>query len=112
MRYELYRRDYLKYGPGASEEEQVQRTRTPQKGEVLGVVDQMLGAGRMKVRCTDGKERICSVPGKFKRRLWIKMGMVVLVEPWEIKGDERGNIIYRYSRTQTKWLIDNGYMTL
>jgi len=37
---------------------------------------------------------------------------VVLVEPWELKGDERGNIIYRYSRAQTKWLIDNGYMTL
>jgi translation initiation factor 1A len=50
------------------------------------------------VRCTDGKDRLCSIPGRLRRRFWIKEGDVVIVKPWVVEGDERGDIMWRYSQ--------------
>tara|TARA_Y100000310_G_C20616440_1_gene780895 strand:- start:367 stop:729 length:363 start_codon:yes stop_codon:yes gene_type:complete len=86
------------------------RVRTPREGQVLGVVDQRLGASRMKVSCIDGKNRICKIPGKLTRSLWVREGNTVLVEPWEYGGDEKGNIIYKYSQAQVQWLRNKGYL--
>ncbi|RLG17862.1 translation initiation factor eIF-1A [Nanoarchaeota archaeon] len=86
------------------------RVRMPREGELFGVVDQLLGGARFKVKCSDGKERICRVPGKLRRRLWIKQGNVVLVKKWDLQGDERGDIVYRYNKTQTEYLRSKGFL--
>lgn len=86
------------------------RVRTPREGQVLGIIDQRLGASRMKVSCIDGKTRICKIPGKLTRNLWVREGNTVLVEPWEYGGDEKGNIIYKYSQAQVQWLRNKGYL--
>jgi translation initiation factor 1A len=70
----------------------------------------MLGAGRFKVNCKDKKERICRVSGKFKKREWVNTGDVVLVEPWTVQSDERGDIIWKYKRAQVEWLRNKGYI--
>lgn len=93
-----------------SGEQQNVRARTPRGEEVLGVVDQRVGGSRSKVRCLDGKERICRIPGRLKRRLWIREGDTVIVEPWEFGGDEKGDIIYKYRPYQVSWLKNNGYL--
>jgi translation initiation factor 1A len=85
-------------------EEQIGRIRLPKGNEVIGKVVQMMGYGKMTVKCTDGKVRLCRVPGRFRYRLWIRVGNIVLVKPWELAEDERGDIIYRYSRAQAQWL--------
>jgi translation initiation factor 1A len=64
----------------------------------------MMGYGKMTVKCTDGKVRLCRIPGRFRNRLWIRVNNIVLVKPWELAEDERGDIIYRYSRAQAQWL--------
>jgi len=92
------------------ENEEVTRVRTPVKNEVLGIVEDMLGAGRFRVNCRDNKIRICRVSGKFKRRQWIRPGDVVLVKPWEVEGDEKGNLIWKYKRAQVEWLKKKGYL--
>lgn len=94
----------------SNEDEGITRARVPRSGQVIGKVEQMMGYGKMKVKCTDGKTRLCRIPGKFRRRLWIKVGNIVLVEPWELSRDERGDIIYRYKRSQAKWLVKKGYL--
>ncbi|RLI70480.1 translation initiation factor IF-1A, partial [Candidatus Heimdallarchaeota archaeon] len=58
------------------------RVRLPKEGEVLGIVTQILGADRIKVRCTDGKTRTVRIPGKHRKRLWIRQNDVVSVMPW------------------------------
>ena len=88
------------------------RVRIPEKNEVLGIVEEMLGAGRMRVRCQDNKIRLCRVIGKLRKRMWIKVGDVVLVRPWEIQGDERGDIVYRYLSTEALWLRKKGILKL
>ncbi|NIO23094.1 MAG: translation initiation factor eIF-1A [Candidatus Aenigmarchaeota archaeon] len=93
-----------------TENEEVTRVRTPRENEILGIVEDMLGGGRFRVNCTDKRTRICRVSGKFKRRQWIRPGDVVLVKPWEVQGDERGDVVWKYRRAQIDWLKKKGYL--
>ncbi|HLD73159.1 MAG TPA: translation initiation factor eIF-1A [Candidatus Nanoarchaeia archaeon] len=87
------------------------RVRLPIGKEVLGVVQQRLGGSRMRVLCLDGKERICRIPGRLRRELWVRDGDVVLVEPWELGGDEKGDVVYKYrSKTEVEFLKKKGYL--
>ncbi|MEM0023095.1 MAG: translation initiation factor eIF-1A [Thermofilaceae archaeon] len=67
------------------------------KDMLLGVIQQFLGYDRARVLCEDGKVRLCRIPGRYKKRVWMRVGDVVLVAPWEFQRDEKGDIIYRYS---------------
>ncbi|MGC9037701.1 MAG: translation initiation factor eIF-1A [Candidatus Micrarchaeia archaeon] len=78
-------------------EEVVHELKLPQGNEVVGRVSQALGASNFKVRCADGYERLCSIPGRLKRDFWIKEGDLVLVRPWVVQTNERGDIVWRYS---------------
>ncbi|MDE1856724.1 MAG: translation initiation factor eIF-1A [Candidatus Micrarchaeota archaeon] len=69
----------------------------PQEGEVIGTVARISGATRFVVKCTDGKERVCTIPGRLRRAFWIKENDVVIVRPWVVQSDERGDIVWRYS---------------
>ncbi|MCX6695494.1 MAG: translation initiation factor eIF-1A, partial [Candidatus Altiarchaeota archaeon] len=82
----------------------------PRRGQLLGEVEQLLGERRMSVRCTDGHTRLCRIPGKVRRRIWIKEGNIVLVEPWEVQTDERGDVLWCYTRQQGQWLYDRGFL--
>ena len=86
------------------------RVRLPRGNQVLGIVETRLGFGKSRIICTDGKTRICKVPGHLKRHLWVRPNNIVLVEPWEIEGDKKGNIIYRYSQNQVDWLKRKGHL--
>ena len=59
-------------GEEISEEGEIIRVRMPRRGQVLGEVEQLLGDRRMSVKCTDGHTRLCRIPGKIRRRIWIK----------------------------------------
>lgn len=95
---------YLVKGQLESESEQIGRIRLPRSNEVIGKVVQMMGFGKMTVKCTDGKIRLCRIPGRFRNRLWIRVNNIVLVKPWELAEDEKGDIIYRYTKAQSQWL--------
>ncbi|MBN2331443.1 MAG: translation initiation factor eIF-1A [Candidatus Aenigmarchaeota archaeon] len=91
-------------------EEEIVRVRMPRGSEMIGTVLEMLGASRFRVDCSDGKERICRVPGKYKRRVWVRVGNIVLLRPWSVQGDERGDIIWRYTPSQANWLVKRGLL--
>jgi translation initiation factor 1A len=86
------------------------RVRVPKENEVLGIVEQLLGACKMYVHCDDGKIRLCRIPGRLMRRMWVKERDVVLVKPWEVQGEKRGDVIHRYTKTQALWLKRKGYL--
>jgi translation initiation factor 1A len=86
------------------------RVRTPRGTQLLGEVEQLLGDRRMSVRCTDGNTRICRIPGKIRRRIWIKEGNIVLIEPWTVQTHERGDIVWRYTYQQADWLGRKGFL--
>jgi len=87
------------------------RVRLPVGREVLGIVQQRLGASRMRVLCLDGKERICRIPGRLRRGLWVRENNVVIVEPWELGGDAKGDVIYKYrSKAEVNFLRKKGHL--
>ena len=95
----------------APEEQQLLRVRLPVDKEVLGVVQQRLGGSRMRVLCLDGKERICRIPGRLRRELWVRDNDVVIVEPWELGGDNKGDVVYKYrSKAEVEFLRRKGYL--
>ena len=79
-----------------TDQPQVFRVRIPKGEEVLGVVKQRLGGSRMRILCLDGKERICRIPGRLRRALWVREENIVIVKPWELGGDAKGDIFYKY----------------
>jgi len=86
------------------------KPRLPDEYEVLGIAEKLLGYDRILVRCLDGNTRLCRVRGKMKRRVWIRVGDVVLVSPWDFQSDKRGDITHRYKSNQVAWLKQNGYL--
>ncbi len=91
-------------------QEELRRTKIPRGKEVFGIVEQRLGGSRMTIRCLDGKKRICRIPGRLKRKLWVREGDVVIVEPWELGGDARGDLVYKYKHTQVDYLKRRGLL--
>ncbi|MEM4282667.1 MAG: translation initiation factor eIF-1A [Candidatus Woesearchaeota archaeon] len=91
-------------------EEEIRRTPIPRGRQVIGICEQRLGGSRMKVRCADGKTRICRIPGRLRRQLWVREGDLLLVEPWELGGEEKGDILYKYKPLQVDFLRKKGYL--
>ena len=85
------------------------RVRLPRDKELFAHVETLHGGKRMTVSCSDGKERMARVPGKIKR-IWVRLDDYVLVEPWELEGDKKCDIVWRYRDTETQWLKDHGYL--
>ena len=94
---------YYKKQNKNQEEEKVTRVKLPRGEEVLGIIEQRLGGNKMMVACLDGKDRNCRVPGRLRRRLWLRPGDVVIIEPWELDKDKRGDIIFKYRPNQVEW---------
>jgi translation initiation factor 1A len=93
-------------------EEELKEMVLPAPDQVLGIVTQMLGYDRLMVKCNDGHERVCRIRGKMKRRVWIKVGDVVLVAPWDFQSETKGDVIWRYTESQANWLKNKGYLKI
>ncbi len=105
------REDFRKHNQEQETDElDLLRVKTPRGNQSLGVVEQRLGASRMRIKCFDGKVRICRIPGRLKRKLWVRENDIVLVEPWELGGEDKGDIIYKYKKNQVAWLKNKGYI--
>ncbi len=83
------------------------RVKLPRGRETIGIVEQRLGGSRARVKCFDGISRICRIPGRLKRRLWIRENDTILVEPWELDND-KGDIIFKYRPNQIAILRKKG----
>jgi translation initiation factor 1A len=90
--------------------QEVTRARIPRENEVIGVVEQRVGANRMIVKCFDEKVRNCRIPGSLRRSLWIRPGDTVIVESWEFDKDCRGDIVFKYTPAAIEWLRRKGFI--
>ncbi len=91
-------------------EEEIRRVKLPRGNQTFALLEQRLGASRVRARCLDGKTRVCRIPGRLKRRLWLREGDIILVEPWEELGDEKGDVIFKYRKNQVEWLKKQGHL--
>lgn len=100
---------YYKPRKGNQEEPKIQRAKLPRGREVIGIIEQRLGGNKMNVNCLDGKTRNCRVPGRLKRKLWLRPDDIVIIEPWELD-DSKGDVIFKYNKSQIMWLKKNNYL--
>jgi len=76
------------------------------KGELYGIVEKLSGGSHLSVMCEDGYTRTARLPGKMKKRMWIRENDLVIVKPWQFQ-TEKADIVYRYTQTQANYLSRN-----
>ena len=101
--------NFRKKNNSEEEEQKVARAPLPRGKESIGIIEQRLGGNKMMVACLDGKKRNCRVPGRLKRKLWLRPNDVVIIEPWELDFD-KGDVIFKYRPNQIEWLKQNGHL--
>lgn len=79
----------------------------PAEGEVICVVKKTLGGDHLSVRCLDGVERLARIPGRMKKKVWMREGDVILAAPWDIQSN-KCDIVYKYANDEVRKLIDAG----
>ena len=66
----------------------------------------MLGDRRIMVQMIDKTEVMAIIPGRFRKRCWIKVGDVLIVSRRSFQEDKY-DVIYKYNEDEIKILIDN-----
>ena len=92
-----------------TESEEIVRCPLPrrERGEIFALAEQLLGGSKIKIVCEDQKGRLGRIPGKIRKRMWIREGDLLIVRPWEFQS-EKADIVYRYTGTQSKYLSRMG----
>ena len=93
-----------------TEEQEIARIRMPKEHdrEIFALATEMVGAGKFRADCIDGIPRLCRIPGRLKRRIWIRAGDLVVIVPWEIEPNKKADVVWRYTRTQASYLKRQG----
>ena len=77
------------------------------KGEMFGVAESFKGGSRLQVICEDGIRRMGRIPGKLRRRMWVRENDLLIVVPWSFQ-DSKADVKFRYTPTQTANLKRRG----
>ena len=77
--------------------------------EMFAIADQILGGRRVKAVCEDGESRLARIPGKMRRRQWVREGDLIVVQPWDFQ-DGKANVCMRYTKTQSLYLSRKGVL--
>lgn len=97
---------------GNTEEAQsVRRLRLPKKeqNEMFAIVSKLLGANKILAICQDAKERNCRIPGRMKKRIWLREGDLIIIKVWDFQ-PSKADVVWRYSNTQKHYLANRGYL--
>jgi translation initiation factor 1A len=95
-----------------TEQEQFAKLRMPNRNEreMFALAIQLMGATQIKALCEDGKERMCRIPGKLRKRVWIKQNDILIIQLWEWQPD-RADIVWRFWGTQVEHLKRRGLLS-
>ncbi|MAO69710.1 MAG: translation initiation factor eIF-1A [Euryarchaeota archaeon] len=77
--------------------------------EMFAIADNILGGRRVSVVCADGKTRMARIPGKMRRRQWVREGDLIIIWPWDFQ-DSKADVKHRYSKTQAIYLSRKGVL--
>lgn len=87
------------------------RVKMPNKkvNEMFALASQILGGRRVTVLCEDGETRMARIPGKMRRRQWVREGDLIIVWPWDFQ-DSKADVKHRYTKTQAMYLSRKGVL--
>ena len=77
--------------------------------EMFALADQILGGRRVSILCEDGETRLARIPGKMRRRQWVREGDLIIVWSWDFQ-DSKADVKHRYTKTQAMYLSRKGVL--
>ena len=77
--------------------------------EMFAVVTKLHGTDQILAMCEDGKERHVRIPGKLKKKVWIREGDVIIVRLWDFQ-PIKADVVWRFLPLQTEKLRRMGLL--
>lgn len=70
-------------------------------GQEYAQITALLGSSRLRVMCSDGEERLCTIRGKLVRRAWVHLRDIILVS---LRDFEPGKVdmIHKYTDEEAR----------
>lgn len=75
----------------------------PAEDQVYGWVEKVLGDRRVLCKCSDDKERVCHIRGKFNRRVWITSGDLLILSVRDFQ-EEKADVVHKYNHDEFLFL--------
>lgn len=90
----------------------LRKIRTPfrKELEMYGKVIQLMGSNQVKIACEDAQDRICRIPGKLFKHVWLKANDIVIVKLWDFQ-PSKADVVWRYLGFQKNALEKRGELT-
>lgn len=79
----------------------------PSQGQVYGIVEKISGGRFTQVRCSDDKTRCGLIKGRHRKKLWFKIGNIVLCTVYGTTKDTKCEIDMRYTPSEIDILKSN-----
>ncbi|VDD88275.1 unnamed protein product [Enterobius vermicularis] len=70
-------------------------------GQEYAQVLKMLGNGRLTAFCFDGKQRLCHIRGKLRKKVWINTGDIILIGLRTYQ-DDKADVILKYNPDEAR----------
>ncbi len=92
-------------------QEEVRKIPLPKKDklEMFGLVVQLHGSNQVKVLCEDGVERVCRIPGRMKKKTWLRERDIVIIKLWDFQ-PSKADVVWRYLGTHVEHLKKKGFL--
>lgn len=97
-----------KRGKKLGEESANKNVELAENGQEYAKVLARLGGARIEVECTDGKQRQAIIPGKFKKKIWLNPGDIVLVSVDAVGNDDVCSVDKKYGPKDVVTLRQKG----
>ncbi|MDD3084020.1 MAG: translation initiation factor eIF-1A [Candidatus ainarchaeum sp.] len=93
-----------------NEEETFERVKLPRREDLeqFAIITQLMGSDQVRAMCEDGQERQFRIPGKLKKRVWLRENDFIIVKLWDFQ-PTKGDVVWRYLGNQVGWLKRKGY---
>lgn len=85
----------------------------PEEGQEYAVVKDMLGNGRLRAFCADGKDRIGRIRGsmrKFAGKVIIDRGDLILVSGRDFGNDDKVDVFHKFTHEDVSSLLKQGIL--
>ncbi|CAJ0953494.1 unnamed protein product, partial [Mesorhabditis belari] len=76
-------------------------------GQEYAQVMKILGNGRLLAFCFDGKQRLCHIRGKLRKKVWINTGDIILLGLRDYQ-DDKADVILKYNPDEARQLKSCG----
>ena len=84
---------------GKKQVQEDRELRIKEEGEEYAQITKILGDGRFHCKCADGVDRVAHLRGKFRKRVWLGNGDIILVSLREFE-PEKCDVVEKYKEKE------------